>query len=152
VESGAARRQAERPEGIRRLREPVEVLLVADAADATELLADALQAEGYRVRTAGDGQNGLFCLDEALPSVIVLDVEMPRLNGPGMALQMFLTDAGRERIPIILCSGILNLAGIALQVGTPYFLAKPYTLDAMMKLVAQVVVERTPPTHRPANP
>lgn len=121
---------------------PAELLLVDDDSDAAGVLAEALELEGYRVRVAGDGQKGLTRLDEGLPDIVVLDVEMPLLDGPTMALQMFLTDAGKEKIPILLCSGILNLPSVAAQVGTPYFLAKPYTLDAMFHLVARALTER----------
>jgi CheY-like chemotaxis protein len=90
--------------------ERAELLLVDDDADAAEALAEALETEGYRVRMAGDGQKGLARLDEGLPDMVVLDVEMPVLDGPAMALQMFLTDGGREKIPILLCSGIRDLS------------------------------------------
>jgi two-component system, cell cycle response regulator DivK len=130
-----------------RTRELAEVLLVDDDEDATEILAEALQAVGYRTRVAPDGLQGLARLDEGFPDLIVLDVEMPRLDGPGMALQMLLRDAGRERIPVLLCSGVLSLADLASQVGTPYFLPKPFTLDGILSLVARVLVERTPLHH-----
>jgi DNA-binding NtrC family response regulator len=126
--------------------EPAELLLVDDDADATELLADALTAAGYRIRVARDGKEGLARLDEAFPDMVVLDVEMPTVNGPEMAIRMFVEDLGQEEIPILLCSGILNLSDIAEQVGTPYFLAKPYTLETMLKLVAQILAERRQPT------
>jgi CheY-like chemotaxis protein len=125
---------------------PAELLLVDDDADAAEVLMDALEAEGYRVRMAHEGQEGLDRLEDGYPDMVVLDVEMPKLTGPEMAMQMFVKDLGKEKIPILLCSGILNLQGIASRVGTPYFLAKPYTLEAMLRFVAQVLVERKPPT------
>jgi DNA-binding NtrC family response regulator len=130
---------------VMRLLTLAELLLVDDDVDAAETLADVFQQEGYKVRIAGDGLQGLARLDEGFPDLVVLDVEMPSLDGPGMALQMFLRDRGRETIPILLCSGIMNLSGVASRVGTPYFLAKPYTLDVMLNLVAKALVERTPP-------
>jgi DNA-binding NtrC family response regulator len=129
-----------------RFLKPAELLLVDDDADGAEILAEAFQQEGYKVRMAGDGHQGLASLDEGFPDLVVLDVEMPSLDGPGMVLQMFVRDLGREKIPILLCSGVLNLSGVASRVGTPYFLAKPYTLDAMLDLVAKALEERTPPS------
>jgi CheY-like chemotaxis protein len=144
--------EGERRDAILTPGQPPELLLVDDDRETTELLAEAFGLEGYRVRLADDGQKGLACVDAGYPSLVVLDVEMPRLTGPEMAFQMFLKDLGREKIPIVLCSGVLNLAGIASQVGTPYFLAKPYTLDAMMNLVVRALVERTPPIPHLAKP
>src|SRR5579859_8176747 len=122
-----------------------EILLVDDDADAADVLMDALEAAGYRVRVAHDGQEGLDRLEEGYPDMVVLDVEMPKLTGPEMAMQMFVKNLGKEKIPILLCSGVLNLHGIASRVGTPYFIGKPYTLEAVLRLVAQVLIERKPP-------
>jgi CheY-like chemotaxis protein len=127
---------------------PATLLLVDDDEDAVEVLSDALEAEGYLIRIAHDGEGGLASLDEGgYPDMVLLDVEMPVLTGPEMALQMFIRDVGRENIPILLCSGVLNLEGVAAEVGTPYFLGKPYTLEAVLDLVARVLVERQAPTH-----
>jgi CheY-like chemotaxis protein len=129
-----------------------DILLVDDDTEATEVLTDVLQAEGYRVRVAHDGREGLARVDEAYPAMVVLDAEMPVLSGPEMALQMFLEDLGREDIPVLLCSGALQLPRIAAQVGTPYYLPKPYELSALLKLVARVLLERIPPDrHRPTR-
>jgi DNA-binding NtrC family response regulator len=127
-------------------RRSSEILLVDDDTDTTDILTEALEAVGYRVRLAQDGQEGLAHLEKGFPDMVVLDVEMPVLDGPTMAKRMFLKNLGREKIPILLCSGILNLQIVAARVGTPYFLGKPYTLDAMLKSVARVLLERIPPT------
>jgi CheY-like chemotaxis protein len=62
--------------------------------------------------------------------LILLDVEMPRLTGPEMAYRLFVLDAGKEKIPIVLLSANLDLPRVAATVvGTPYCLAKPYPID-----------------------
>ncbi|MCW5831528.1 MAG: hypothetical protein KIS78_03635, partial [Labilithrix sp.] len=77
-----------------------------------------------------------------------LDVEMPALTGPEMALEMFLRDRGLENIPIILCSGVLDLESIAADVGTRYFLPKPYDPSALTRLIQRVLEERAAPQPR----
>jgi CheY-like chemotaxis protein len=47
------------------------------------------------------------------PELIICDVEMPVLSGPEMALQVFLKDAGGERIPILPISGVAELHLVA---------------------------------------
>ncbi len=125
-----------------------DMLVVDDDFDTAEALSDFLLMYGHRLRMACDGVEGLRCLDERLPDLVLLDVEMPRLNGPGMAYQMFLRDLGRERIPIVLLSGLLTLSEVAAAVGTPYFLGKPYSIDAALALIARALEERTPPVPR----
>lgn len=102
------------------------LLLVDDDSDVVEAFAEVLRAEGHKVRTARTGEEGLLALRAApLPDLVVLDVDMPVLGGPGMAHQMLLHDAGEEKIPILLVSGSDNLPQIARRMGTPYFLRKP---------------------------
>jgi len=122
-----------------------EVLVVDDDAGVAETIAFILSDQGYSVRTASDGIDGLRCIAELRPDVIVLDVEMPRLSGPGMAAAMFVENAGIERIPIVLVSGTAALTEVAAQVGTPYALAKPYSLDDLVDLVARALRELIAP-------
>src|SRR5262245_54279004 len=121
-----------------------EVLVVDDDQDIVEALVDVLECEGYAVRTARDGVEGLECLKSRPFDLILLDVEMPRLNGPDMAYRMFVRDAGDEEIPIVLLSANLNLARVAASVGTPYFLAKPYSVDSLLALMARALSEHIP--------
>ncbi len=81
-----------------------------------------------------------------LPDVIVLDVDMPVLDGPGMAHQMLLHDAGEEKIPVILVSGRSDLAQIARRMGTTYFLQKPTDFEMFLSVLGRALRERLAPT------
>jgi hypothetical protein len=48
-----------------------------------------------------------------------------------------------------LTSGVQDLWSVAEQVGTPYFLSKPFTVESLLAIVERALVERTPPTPRP---
>ena len=99
-------------------------------------------------RVGRDGKQGFALVHERRPDVVILDVEMPVVDGPEMAAQLFIHDLGFEKIPIVLCSGALDLPGTAALVGTPYFLAKPYTLEALTRLLDSALTERRPPAPR----
>jgi DNA-binding response OmpR family regulator len=122
-----------------------ELLVVDDDEDVAEALTDVLAAEGYQVRVARDGQQGLDALNVRYPDLVLLDVEMPVMSGPAMAYRMFLEDVGRENIPIVLLAGVADLRGIAANVGTPYFLEKPYALDRLLALLSLALRERRAP-------
>lgn len=123
------------------------LLLVDDDDDLVDALGDLLRARGHDVRSASTGEEGLEVMRAApLPDVLVLDVDMPVLGGVGMAHRMLLHDAGEEKIPILLMSATHNLADVAREIGTPYFLAKPATIDAFVGLLDKALAERRQPS------
>lgn len=122
-----------------------DLLVVDDDQDIAEALEGVLLSMGHSVRVARNGEDGLRLLGESYPDLVLLDVEMPVLTGPEMSHRMLILDVGRERIPIILLSGAMDLHLIAARVGTPYFLGKPYRLDRFCALLEQALVERHPP-------
>jgi DNA-binding NtrC family response regulator len=123
------------------------LLLVDDDNDLVEALGELLRIKGHEVRTASTGEEGLEVLRAApLPDALVLDVDMPVLGGPGMAHEMLLHDAGEQNIPILLMSARHDLPAIAARMGTPYFLGKPGSADAILKLLDRALRERTAPS------
>jgi CheY-like chemotaxis protein len=74
------------------------VLVVDDSPDTLALTTELLESAGYKIRTGYNGRDGLKSLDEGpLPDCVLLDVDMPVLDGPGMAHEMLLHDAGGTR-------------------------------------------------------
>jgi DNA-binding NtrC family response regulator len=122
-----------------------EVIIVDDDDEVSALLADILEANGYHVRTASNGREALGLITDHAPELVLLDVDMPILSGPEMAAAMHQRDRGLELIPVVLVSGNVRLADTAAAVGTPYFLAKPYSVDSVLALVARALVERVAP-------
>jgi DNA-binding response OmpR family regulator len=123
------------------------VLIVDDDPDVAEALADLMRVDGHEVRVGFNGEEGLRLARERLPDVALLDVEMPVLGGPAMSHQMFIRDMGLENVPVVFLSGVPNLKRVAAEVGTPYFLAKPYRYAQLVTLVSQVLAERIAPDH-----
>jgi DNA-binding NtrC family response regulator len=122
------------------------VLLVDDDNAIVDALREVLRAEGHEVHTASTGEEGLVVLRASpLPDAVVLDVDMPVLGGPGMAHKMLLHDAGEERIPIILMSGSENLREIAREMGTPYVIKKPATIQTVLIVLDRALRERRGP-------
>lgn len=124
------------------------LLVVEDNPDLAEPLIELLSARGHRVDAACDGEEGLKHLaveEKELPDAVLLDVEMPVLDGPSMAYRMLVENAGKDKIPLILLSGAMDLRRIAARVGTPYFLSKPYRFEALTEVLDHALVERRAP-------
>lgn len=126
-----------------------DVVVVDDDEDVGWLLQEVLEGQGHAVRWAHDGEEGLKLLRERLPDLAVVDVEMPKLDGPGMAYRMFVHNVGLENIPIVLVSGVFDLRRLATRVGTPYFLSKPFDADDFERMTRRALTERALPRPSP---
>ncbi len=84
-------------------RRAKRVLVVDDAAITRELERSILSAAGYEVETAVDGQDALEKLRSREYSLVVADVEMPRMDGFGLA-EAIRGDPSLERLPVVIVS------------------------------------------------
>ena len=66
----------------------VRVLVVDDFADAAETLATVLELDGYVVRIARDGEEALVVVEQFQPHCVILDINMPGLDGNGLSAQL----------------------------------------------------------------
>src|SRR5438552_14857183 len=63
------------------MREPPLILVVDDVPDNVEILQLRLESQGYEVITAGDGEAALAIIRDRLPDLVLLDIQMPKLDG-----------------------------------------------------------------------
>lgn len=121
------------------------LLVVEDDPDLAETMCSVLACGGHEVRIAENGQAGLDCVTAARPDAVLLDIEMPILDGPTMAYRLLVRNCGDEKIPIVLLSSIADLKSVAAKIGTPYYLGKPYTIAELISRVRRAVTERAAP-------
>jgi DNA-binding NtrC family response regulator len=121
------------------------IVVIDDDDDMRDTMADLLSIEGHEVRTARNGVEGLQALDERIPQLVLTDLEMPVLDGRAMVYRMFVENLGRENVPIIVASGATNLGQIAKALGTPYYVAKPFTFDTLTSIIERALAEAIPP-------
>ena len=60
--------------------DPIHVLLVEDEQTLAMIIKDTLEGQGFRIRLAKDGEEGLQCFFHEKPDVLVADVMMPRMD------------------------------------------------------------------------
>ena len=112
------------------------VLIVEDEAAQREVLAYNLEAEGFRVTRAENGEEGLLCVDEDAPDVIVLDWMMPHLSGIEVCRRIKMRPETRA-IPIIMLSAkseeVDKVRG--LETGADDYVVKPYSVSELMARV-----------------
>jgi len=110
------------------------VLIVDDEPDIVELLVDLLTADpgGFKVETASDGYEALIKVGAFKPSVLILDVVMPRLDGVEVCRRLKATPETRG-IRILGITGYPDTIPRLLQAGADACLTKPLDVVALRR-------------------
>ena len=110
---------------------PCRVLVVEDDGAFRGLLAETLRDEGFEVRSAADGFEALAVLHECATDLIVLDLDLPLMNGLAFrAHQGGMT--GADAIPTVILSGHDDLTRRAAADGADAIFSKPCDLDLLI--------------------
>jgi CheY-like chemotaxis protein len=112
------------------------VLVVDDDPDILQTLGLCLSSEGYRVLMAANGKEALEILDHEHPSVILLDLMMPVMDGWQFVAE--LEHRGRRDVPLLILSADRSVQGHAQQLRASGHLAKPFDLDDLLGKVQQL--------------
>ncbi len=113
------------------------ILVIDDDEPMLTMAALLLEAEGYRVLTAANGQKGLEAVERTMPDLIVLDLRMPVMSGWEFASQ-FKARYG-DRVPILVLTAAHDAAGNAEKIGAVASLEKPFDLECLVKLVGECI-------------
>lgn len=116
------------------------ILVVDDDPDIQEVLRDRLESLGYRVLVASNGAAGLGLLEQQSPQLLLLDIEMPGMNG----LEVLKEIRRREinvTVVMITAYGTIERAVQAMKEGAYDFIPKPFEPDHIA-LTVQKALER----------
>ena len=104
------------------------VLIVEDAKDIQILLADLIEAEGYRVDCVFNGEEALKFLtsSENLPGLILLDLMMPQMDGYQFRKAQE-KDKRIADIPVVVMTADGDIQAKSVKLGSNGFLKKPFT-------------------------
>ena len=121
--------------------EKCNVLIIEDSATLRQMVTMSLEERGYRVWGAGDGITALHSLTEHMPDAILLDLNLPDIDGFELCKRMK-KSPGSHDIPILVMTG-LDQPGfeiMAIEAGADDFIAKPVdplVLDARIEMVVR---------------
>jgi CheY-like chemotaxis protein len=128
--------------------EPLLVLVVEDAEDAYELLADVLAAAQFEVVGAENGIDAVDTAVKLLPDLILMDLSLPLMGGCE-ATRLLKSDERTCDIPIIALTGHHNYAAMAGQAGCDAFLTKPCRPERLLGEIARALGLAEVPGLRP---
>ncbi len=118
------------------------VLLVEDEPAQREMLAYNLQAEGFRVTQASDGDEGLSCLRDDPPDVLVSDVGMPDEDGYELIRRIRSLPADRGgKVPAVALTAYARTEDRlqALRAGYQMHVPKPVELAELVAVAASLI-------------
>jgi two-component system KDP operon response regulator KdpE len=120
-----------------------KVLVVDDEPSLANLLRSVLLTEGYRVRTAAEGQNALVSFHEWRPRLVITDLDMVPMNGIELCRQI----RAASNVPIIVVSGEDGEGPKieALDSGADDYVVKPFNAGELLARVRAVLRRGTGP-------
>lgn len=122
-----------RPE--RRRARPI--LVVDDDPSIRQLVGDVLEEAGYDVLLAADGAQALSVLADASPSLLLLDIQMPGVDGPSFARELRMA---LRRVPLVILTGVDDPRHEADRCNAEAYLTKPFDAPELLRVVRRFAV------------
>ncbi|MFH1135965.1 MAG: response regulator [Pseudomonadota bacterium] len=121
------------------------IILIDDDADTRTYMGTILLRGGYKIMTAGNGQEGWQMIQENRPDLILLDMMMPRKSGMNLLADLK-TNPALKDIPVIIISGVGQMTGVDMKkhmserpgeeaIRPDNFMEKPVKPDKLLKAV-----------------
>ncbi|WP_339900326.1 response regulator, partial [uncultured Gilvimarinus sp.] len=119
------------------------VMVVDDSVTVRKVTGRFLEREGYRVVTAKDGAEAILLLQDTVPDVMLLDIEMPRMDGFEVAKNIR-TSSRLKHLPIIM---ITSRTGEkhrerAFNLGVNRYMGKPYQEEILLGNIQELIDEQ----------
>ena len=118
-----------------------QILIVDDDPFIRMLVTDVLEMEGYTVRTAADGEAGLFEYTSMRPDCVVLDVMMPGLDGFEVLRRIRAMEDVPVPIVMLTASNAAESTKAAWTVGADFFLSKPFEAEQLIEVLESLLSE-----------
>jgi chemosensory pili system protein ChpA (sensor histidine kinase/response regulator) len=118
------------------------VLVVDDSITVRRVTQRLLKREGFRVALANDGLHALEVLAHEKPSVVLSDIEMPRMDGFDL-VRNIRADVQLRDLPVIMITSRIaqKHREHALELGVDHYLGKPYSEDELLALIRSYCAE-----------
>ena len=109
----------------------IKVLLVEDETSLAMILSDTLEAQGFEMRTAHDGEEGLRMFYEQKPDVLVADVMMPKMDGFEMVRRIRKSDV-HTPVLFLTARSAVNDVVEGFELGGNDYLKKPFAIQELI--------------------
>ena len=113
-----------------------KILVIEDEADLRENIVSFLQAEGYAVIVAENGEQGVDIAVREMPDLVVCDIAMPQMDGFG-ALYSLRENVTTSHIPFIFLTASKRVYDrkFGFELGANDYITKPFSFDALLAAI-----------------
>jgi len=117
-----------------------KILIVEDEEDVLELLCTILRLDGYEVLCAKDGEEALSIARLDSQDIILLDIQLPKLNGYEVCKSVK-SDAAMSHTKVLMISGMTQSFDRmkAREAGADDFITKPFSSAALLEKVEELL-------------
>ena len=119
------------------------ILIVEDDEDLAEIVTNKLSAEGYAVQCAHIWKDAEKILEERLPDLLIMDLNLPDANGMDV-IEQLRSNPRTRRLAIVVTSAADDTEHLVrgIRSGVLFFLTKPFELDELVRKVRSAVFQR----------
>ena len=119
------------------------ILLIEDEPDLSRTMTIRLEASGYHVDNAGDGEEGYVKIKHTDPDLILLDLMLPKMDGIEV-LKLAKTDSNTRKIPVIVLTayGTKDIIKECRDRGANEVIVKPCNTPDLLRLIEVLIDER----------
>lgn len=121
------------------MSEKKRILIIDDEEDLVETMEMALEAHGYSVMTALDGEDGLKKSTQERPDVIVLDIMMPKMNGYQVCWELKNHDETKSLKVIMLTAKTQESDKFwGYETGADEYITKPFEMQELIQKIEEL--------------
>ena len=118
------------------------VLVIDDEPDVVRLILKVLSGRGHVVSTARDGASALVRVEEERPDVILLDNDLPKIDGAEVCRRIKM-DTATERIPIVMMtSSYIDIYDVGAEGGPDAFVVRPFAREVLANAIDRILFRR----------
>jgi CheY-like chemotaxis protein len=118
------------------------VLVIDDEPDVVRLIVKVLSGRGHVVQIARDGASALARVQHEPPDVILLDSDLPKIDGAEVCRRLK-TDAATAAIPIVMMtSAYIDIYDVDAEGGPDAFVVRPFVREVLANVVERALFER----------
>ncbi len=118
------------------------ILVVDDQPGIRRLLLEVLTEEGYNVHTAANGYEGMQKAKEVNPTLILMDMKMPGMDGIETLRELKQLNQA-EKVIMMTAYGELGLVNIAKELGAYAYVTKPFDIIELCTMIDHVISQKS---------